>query len=112
MRRAEYVEPRPKAARLYGLIGRERVAAPRRHFADIGDSVSGRRTLRRAEKLEHPAKLDRVIGMLMPRKLQTTQSDAERGQCCIPLRFELLGQKIVAIFRPTKPDLVDLEFVK
>src|SRR5215510_7503710 len=112
MRRAEYVEPRPRAARLYGIIGRDAVAQLRRHFSDIVESVSGGRTLRRAEKLEHPAKLDRVVGMLISRELQTTQSLANRGECFIPLRFEFLGQKIVAIFRPTKPDLVDLEFVK
>src|SRR6266540_3856799 len=112
MRRAEYVEPRPNAPRLYGIIGREAVSQLRRHFSDIGESISRRRTLRRAEKLENPAKLDPAVGMLIPRKLQTTQSHAKRGQCCIPPRFEFLGQKIVAIFRPTKPDLVDLEFVK
>src|SRR5262249_38627853 len=47
-----------------------------------------------------------------PGELQAAEPEADQGDCCVPLRFEFFGQKIVAIFSPSKPDLVDLEFVK
>ncbi len=112
MGRAKHVEPCPRAAGLYRSITREAEPQVRRHFSDAGEGVFGRGALRRAEKLQQPTKLDRLGGRLIPRELQTTEPEAQRSECCVPLRFEFLGQRIVSIFRPTEPDLVDLEFVK
>src|SRR5262249_53874767 len=68
--------------------------------------------LRRDKTLKPPAKLARLAGILIPRELQATEPEAQRSECCVPLRFELSGQRIASIFGPTEPDLVDLEFVK
>src|SRR5215831_12705360 len=102
MRRAEHVEPCPRAAGLYRSIARQAVAEVRRHFFDVGEGVFGRGALRRAEKLKQPAKLARLGGMLIARELQAVEPEAQRSECCVPLRFEFLGQRIVSIFRPTE----------
>src|SRR5258708_12742732 len=104
MGRAKHVEPCPRAAGLYRSITREAEPQVRRHFSDVGEGVFGRGALRRAEKLQQPTKLDRLGGRLIPRELQTTEPEPQRSECCVPLRFEFLGQRIVSIFLPTKPD--------
>src|SRR5258708_31833382 len=103
MGRAKHVEPCPRAAGLYRSITRAAEPQVRRHFSDAGEGVFGRGALRRAEKLQQPAKLDRLGVRLIPRELQTTEPEPQRSASRAPLRFELLGRRSVSLFRPSVP---------